>query len=177
MTVSDWDEPSASKPIEVPSAQEVYDAFCDAFFTTGIGWFMNSRRWTDLAFVAFDRAGEALFGPPGSGWTTDAEDSWGIDKGNPWSPFDLEPTNHGDRVNIGAYGNTEFASKGGTDVVVRTRTLNDYVFIDESDKTWPLVWFSNFASGSPGSTSRPSRFALSYANINREVCVGRSGSS
>lgn len=45
-------------------------------------------------------------------WTNDAQTSPAIDMGNPSSAFDQEPAPNGGRVNIGAYGNTPFASKG-----------------------------------------------------------------
>ena len=46
-------------------------------------------------------------------WVIDAEDSPCIDAGDPRSAFDQEPAPNGGRVNMGAYGNTEEASKSG----------------------------------------------------------------
>ena len=76
----------------------------------------------------------------GSGWTTDAQDSWGIDRGNPLSDNSTEPEVRGNRINIGAYGGTEHASMGSTDVVVYARTLNDPTPISETNSYWPLIW-------------------------------------
>ncbi len=58
-------------------------------------------------------------------WVTDASTSWGVDRGNPASVYTNEPGPSGNRINIGAYGNTPFASKGATGAVVEVRTLNN----------------------------------------------------
>lgn len=76
----------------------------------------------------------------GYGWTTDVQSSWGIDKGNPASSFVLEPATNGDRVNIGAFGNTEYASRSSTNVTVYCRVLNVTQFIGEANNIWPLIW-------------------------------------
>jgi hypothetical protein len=47
----------------------------------------------------------------GGSWDTSASDSPCIDAGDPASPYGLEPVPNGKRVNLGAYGNTEVASK------------------------------------------------------------------
>ncbi|MFC1679175.1 FG-GAP-like repeat-containing protein, partial [Elusimicrobiota bacterium] len=44
------------------------------------------------------------------GWVTDGETSDIIDKGDPLYDYSLEPLPHGDRVNLGSYGNTDQAS-------------------------------------------------------------------
>ena len=80
------------------------------------------------------------FDPVSGIWVTDAEDSWGIDKGAVYGPYDMEPEINGGRVNIGAYGNTPTASKGKTNTVVFLRTANDSVSLDENDDTYPLIW-------------------------------------
>ena len=49
----------------------------------------------------------------GSGWVADATTSLCIDAGNPQDSYDLEPPPHGNRINMGAYGNTVEASKSG----------------------------------------------------------------
>ena len=76
----------------------------------------------------------------GSGWTTDGQDSWGIDRGNPGSDYSLEPEVRGNRINLGAYGGTEFASKGSTNAFVYARVLNEPLFIGETNSLWPLIW-------------------------------------
>ncbi|MBS4013270.1 MAG: T9SS type A sorting domain-containing protein [Bacteroidetes bacterium] len=44
-------------------------------------------------------------------WMYDEVYSPGIDSGHPDSPFDKEPAPNGGRINLGCYGNTEYASK------------------------------------------------------------------
>ena len=48
--------------------------------------------------------------PDLAGWVTDNVDSPCIDAGDPESAYDLEPEPNGERVNMGAYGNTKEAS-------------------------------------------------------------------
>lgn len=70
----------------------------------------------------------------GSGWVyTDAENSSCIDFGDPDSDYSREPEPNGGRINMGAYGNTEEASKGsGEDttppvVTLKVMTINGSV--------------------------------------------------
>lgn len=78
----------------------------------------------------------------GVGYTNDAVDSWAIDRGSTNLAFALEPSPNGGRINIGAYGNTEYASKGrlSTQVLVEVRILNQPTLINETNSTWPLIW-------------------------------------
>jgi hypothetical protein len=76
----------------------------------------------------------------GLGWIPSVLDSWGIDKGNPGSDYSMEPSVNGDRINIGAYGGTIYASKGYTNTVVYNRTLNHEAHIDYTNSLWPLIW-------------------------------------
>lgn len=73
-------------------------------------------------------------------WVMDGSNSWAIDRGDPNYTNSLEPTPNGERINIGAYGNTEYASKGSTNSLVYVRTLNDATFIGETNSIWPLIW-------------------------------------
>ncbi len=50
----------------------------------------------------------------GNGWVTDSTSSPCIDAGYSLSDYSAEPEDNGDRINIGAFGNTEYASKSGT---------------------------------------------------------------
>ncbi|MBN1269770.1 MAG: hypothetical protein JXB04_09295, partial [Kiritimatiellae bacterium] len=75
-----------------------------------------------------------------AGWTADAVTSWAVDKGNPLSAYGLEPDENGGRVNMGAYGNTEFASIGSTNPMVDCRVLNSPTVITATNKDWALVW-------------------------------------
>ena len=75
------------------------------------------------------------------GWTmADTNTSWAVDHGNPHQDYSQEPTNHGDRLNIGMYGNTVQASKGSTVTNYEIRTLNDGENIFQDDSTWPMIW-------------------------------------
>ena len=74
----------------------------------------------------------------------DGETSWAIGRGNPESPFDQQPAPTAGRINLGAFGNTEFASKGSTNPVVLTRTLMDGITISNlAQQVQPLVWAIN----------------------------------
>ncbi len=46
----------------------------------------------------------------GGAWTLDASDSQCIDAGDPVDTYENEPEENGNRINIGAYGGTEYAS-------------------------------------------------------------------
>lgn len=76
----------------------------------------------------------------GAGWTTDAVTSWGVDRGNPATPLALEPAPSGNRVNLGAYGGTRYASYGTTQAVLQIRQLNGATEINSTNSLWPLIW-------------------------------------
>ncbi|MGB8858115.1 MAG: dockerin type I domain-containing protein, partial [Ilumatobacteraceae bacterium] len=50
--------------------------------------------------------------------TIDAQQSLAIDRGHPSDPFGREPVNNGGYVNVGAYGNTEQASKSAAEFII-----------------------------------------------------------
>jgi parallel beta-helix repeat protein len=82
------------------------------------------------------------------GFTNDTTTSWAIDAGNPYSSYTNEPATNGNRVNIGAYGNTEYASKGTTNAGVFARVLNDPTTVSTNDNPMALIWSSrNTPSG------------------------------
>jgi len=54
----------------------------------------------------------------GKGWVTDSTSSSCIDAGYSSSDYSAEPQDNGGRINIGAFGNTKYASKSGTSIVV-----------------------------------------------------------
>ena len=75
------------------------------------------------------------------GWVQDETTSWAIDHGHPDQDYSREPTNHGERLNIGMYGNTVQASQGSTNIFFECRTLNDeYIIINQEDPNWVLIW-------------------------------------
>ena len=53
----------------------------------------------------------------GKTWLMDIVSSPCIDAGSASSAYSNEPEDNGDRINIGAYGNTKYASKSGTPIV------------------------------------------------------------
>ena len=53
-----------------------------------------------------------------SGWVLDATSSPCLDSGDPGDAYGNEPTPHGDRINMGAYGNTVQASKSVLGLVI-----------------------------------------------------------
>ncbi|KKH95718.1 hypothetical protein EO95_06330 [Methanosarcina sp. 1.H.T.1A.1] len=53
----------------------------------------------------------------GNGWVTDSTSSSCIDTGYSSSDYSAEPQDNGGRINIGAFGNTKYASKSGTSTV------------------------------------------------------------
>ena len=76
-------------------------------------------------------------------FVVDTVDAWGIDKGNPQSTFTNELQVNGVRVNIGAYGNTEYASKGTTNVGIEVRIANVPATLGTNDNPLPLTWSAN----------------------------------
>jgi len=50
----------------------------------------------------------------GKTWVKDKVSSPCIDKGYPSSDYSKEPENNGNRINIGRYGNTIYASKSAS---------------------------------------------------------------
>lgn len=86
------------------------------------------------------RSEAGRYDPVSGTFVTDTNTSWAIDKGNPGSAFDLEPEVNGGRVNIGAYGNTIYASKGTTNEIVFVRIGNEFLPISEAENPYPLIW-------------------------------------
>lgn len=105
------------------------------------------RSWTNPATFANAAAGDfhlaSQYGryDPASGWVTDLVHSVGIDAADPNDDYANETYYNGARANLGAYGNTEFASRSGTNLVTELRTLNNSnIVIDANDFVWPMIW-------------------------------------
>jgi len=75
-----------------------------------------------------------------TGWVVDAVTSWAVDHGNPTNDYSREPSRHGNRMNIGMYGNTPQASQGSATTNYEIRTLNEGQIIQSTDQTWPMIW-------------------------------------
>ena len=63
-------------------------------------------------------------------WKTDALSSISINAGDPKSIYHNEPNTNGDRINMGAYGNTPYASKGIASPPVANAGRNQYLRAD-----------------------------------------------
>ena len=74
-------------------------------------------------------------------WDTYSADSWGIDGGSFEYDYSVEPAPNGSRINMGAYGGTSEASKGGSNSVLSARLPRDIDVITSSP--WPVVWRAN----------------------------------
>ena len=68
-----------------------------------------------------------------SSWETDTESSMCINGGNPDDEYTNEPENNGDRINLGAYGNTNYASKGEKAPPVANAGEDQYIRDDNND--------------------------------------------
>lgn len=74
-------------------------------------------------------------------WVLDAETSWAVDHGNAYEDVGDEPLANGARRNIGAYGGTVQASKGGMEDEYDLRTLDgERQTLMTADPLWPLIW-------------------------------------
>jgi hypothetical protein len=75
---------------------------------------------------------------------TDTQTSFAVDHANPATAFSNEAAPSGGRANIGAYGNTEHASKGNTNIYFDARTAESgTLMLNEVLSPYPLVWHSH----------------------------------
>ncbi len=95
-------------------------------------------------------------------WTTDAATSPGIDAGDPASDYFMEPQS-GNRINLGAYGNTPQASKSQVINIVWTGSV---------DQNWNNAsnWQNNIIPSSDDDVIIPSG-CPNYPNINSAIQV------
>ena len=68
-----------------------------------------------------------------SAWEIDASSSQCINGGDPGADFTNEPANNGNRLNLGAYGNTPFASKGIKAPPVANAGPDQYIRDEDND--------------------------------------------
>jgi hypothetical protein len=66
-------------------------------------------------------------------WETDPESSLCINGGNPNDDYSNEPSVNGNRLNLGAYGNTVYASKGSKAPPVANAGADQYIRDDNND--------------------------------------------
>ncbi|MFA6321835.1 MAG: right-handed parallel beta-helix repeat-containing protein [Candidatus Omnitrophota bacterium] len=92
--------------------------------------------------------------PSTSSWTSDSQNSPGIDKGLASSDYSFEPDPNGGRINIGRYGNTTQASLSGM-------TPPDTWPDPPSDEPYSIGYDS---SGGGGSSSTPSTPSIAYSS-------------
>ncbi len=103
-----------------PIGQEIDITYSDIENTyTGIGNINVNPLFVDEEAGSFHLKSKAGHWDPESptGWTIDTQHSECIDKGDVSSDFELEPSPNGGRINMGAYGNTEEASKSFMSVI------------------------------------------------------------
>jgi hypothetical protein len=72
---------------------------------------LNSDNLVDFADYAVFASSWGLVGENSGGWLFDDVNSPCIDAGDPNSDYSLEPAPNGGRINMGGYGNTQYASK------------------------------------------------------------------
>jgi hypothetical protein len=96
-------------------------AYCDVGVVSGVGVTTNNCLSTDPLFVdrtyyhLQSRAGNYVGGYfSGGSWAKSLSNSLCIDVGDPASDHSQEPAPNGNRVNLGAYGNTPQASMSST---------------------------------------------------------------
>jgi parallel beta-helix repeat protein len=111
-----------------------------AEWQSSTGWDSNSIL-LDPNFVDPDNGDYHLKSTGGSYhnglWSIDLENSPGVDAGNPADDFSNEPEDNGGRINLGAYGGTEQASKaisGDTDGDGILDSFEDLYCTDKNDE-------------------------------------------
>lgn len=109
-----------------------------------------------------------LSGPPD--WVDDIETAWAVDRANPDSSFDQETDPDGGRANIGAFGNTEWASRGRSALKLETRQFEEEVAIEE-DAVWPLIWSVINSSESPVNVQFSGNGGANWVNVATDVNV------
>ena len=129
----------------LPQTQSVWSSYQD-LLSWQLDWGHDYRSaftnplFADIDIGDFHMQSEQGRFLDGIGWVVDGETSWSVDRGNPLLDYSLEPQTNGNRINIGAYGNTPFASKGTTNSYFEIRSLNESASIDVSNSLQLLLW-------------------------------------
>ncbi len=79
-------------------------------------------------------------------WNTDLQSSPGIDTGDPLDDYSSEPQDNGSRVNLGAYGGTETASKNPSDRELIFKTQYEGEILQGIFKITWLYWGQKWQS-------------------------------
>src|SRR5581483_3448601 len=80
-----------------------------------VGSLSANPLWANVNALDFHLQSTAgRWNPSTQAWVTDASDSPALDAADPTEDFSQEPSNNGNRANIGSYGNTPEASKSQT---------------------------------------------------------------
>lgn len=120
----------------------------------------------------------------GAAWVNDAVSSPCLDAGDPSSPYANEPAPNGGCVNMGAFGNTIYASKSGTVVAgfsisghVRDSGGNSVANVQMAAGTWTATTDANGAYTVSGLaagkyTVTPTLTGYGFAPASLEVTVG-----
>ena len=101
----------------------------DPKFATDGYW--NLNQWFSGDYHLMSMIGR--WDPVSENWVVDAEQSPCIDVGDPDGSFTLEAAPNGNRINMGAYGNTAQASKSPYCLGTLTADLNKDCQVDFTD--------------------------------------------
>jgi hypothetical protein len=121
-------DPSTARPTYPLNFEYTYTNFYSNGFATpaGTGNISVDPRFVNAANGDFHL--QSQYGRwNGTAWVKDTVTSPCIDAGDPASEYNNEPIPNGDRINMGAYGNTDKASKSET-----AETAGRYVFYNKS---------------------------------------------
>lgn len=94
-------------------------------------------------------------------FVNDGETSWAIDRGDPYSSYVREPADaNGRRINIGAYGNTAWASKSSaTATGVTVETGAEFLDLDESENPYLVRWWLRDVDSVPSNLTYTIQFS------------------
>ncbi|MEI6502354.1 MAG: Ig-like domain-containing protein, partial [Armatimonadota bacterium] len=155
-------------------------AYCDVYSNTGGNYYdttdqtgKNGNLSVDPLFAnaaGGDFHEKAIAGRwNGSAWVNDTVVSPCIDAGDPVSSYANEPAPNGGRVNMGAYGNTAYASKSGS-VLPTAPTIASATFVDLTHVNLTFSKALNAATvGAVGNYSVSPSLAVSAATLDADT--------
>ena len=110
-------------------------------------------------------------------FVNDGETSWAIDRGDPYSSYVREPADaNGRRINIGAYGNTAWASKSSaTATGVTVETGAEFLDLDESENPYLVRWWLRDVDSVPSNLTYTIQFSgdggMTWTNLRTGLSV------